>query len=115
MSRTAVIAGVGPGLGESLAKTFVDEGCQVGLFARSASYLESLSAELGDDALAVQTDITSPEQVAAGFERVREEFGPVDVLVNRLGVKPRGLSVDSRSNRVIRQACSRRSRSMSLT
>ncbi|MFU1780515.1 SDR family NAD(P)-dependent oxidoreductase [Haloarcula japonica] len=82
MSRTAVIAGVGPGLGESLARTFIDEGCQVGLFARSASYLESLSATLGDDALAVQTDITSPDQVAASFEQVRGEFGPVDVLVN---------------------------------
>ncbi|GGK74144.1 SDR family NAD(P)-dependent oxidoreductase [Haloarcula sebkhae] len=82
MSRTAVIAGVGPGLGESLARTLIGEGCQVGLFARSASYLESLSADLGDDALAVQTDITSPDQVAAGFEQVRDEFGPVDVLVN---------------------------------
>jgi NAD(P)-dependent dehydrogenase (short-subunit alcohol dehydrogenase family) len=82
MSRTAVIAGVGPGLGESLARTFVDEGCQVGLFARSQSYLESLSADLGDDALGVQTDITDPDEVAAGFERIREAFGPVDVLVN---------------------------------
>ncbi|WP_130500334.1 universal stress protein [Natrinema hispanicum] len=37
------------------------------------------------------------------------------VHVNHLGVKPRGLSVDSRSNRVIRQACNRRSRSTSPT
>jgi hypothetical protein len=37
------------------------------------------------------------------------------LYVNRLGVKPRGLSVDSRSNRVTRQACNRRSRSTSLT
>ena len=82
MSRTVVIAGVGAGLGESLARTFIDEGCQVGLFARSASHLESLSADLGDDALAVPTDITDPDQITAGFERVRDEFGPIDVLVN---------------------------------
>jgi len=82
MSRTAVIAGVGPGLGASLARKFVDEGCQVGLFARSAAFIDDLAAELGEDALAVPTDITDRDQVAAGFEAVREAFGPVDILVN---------------------------------
>lgn len=82
MARTAVIAGVGPGLGESLARKFVDEGCQVGLFSRSEGYLDDLAAELGDDALAVPTDITEPHQVADGFEAIREAFGPVDILVN---------------------------------
>ena len=82
MTRTAVIAGVGPGLGEALARKFVDEGCHVGLFARSGDYLDDLAADLGDDALAVPTDITDPEAVDAGFEAVREAFGPVDILVN---------------------------------
>ena len=82
MARTAVIAGVGPGLGESPAHKFVDEGCRVGLFARSGDYLDDLAADLGDDALAVPTDITDPEAVDAGFEAVREAFGPVDILVN---------------------------------
>jgi NAD(P)-dependent dehydrogenase (short-subunit alcohol dehydrogenase family) len=82
MTRTAVIAGVGPGLGASLARTFVEEGCQVGLFARSASYIEELAGELGDRALAVPTDITDSDEVESGFEAVRETFGPVDVLVN---------------------------------
>ena len=82
MGRTAVIAGVGPGLGAALARRFVDEGCRVGLFARSADFIEDLATELGEDAVAVPTDITDREQVAAGFENVRETFGPVDVLVN---------------------------------
>ncbi|WP_435348897.1 SDR family NAD(P)-dependent oxidoreductase [Haloarchaeobius sp. HRN-SO-5] len=82
MSRTAVVAGVGPGLGESLARTFVDEGCDVGLFARSGTFVEELAADLGDRAIAVPTDVTDPAQVEAGFEAVRDAFGPVDVLVN---------------------------------
>ncbi|WP_353633744.1 ATPase domain-containing protein [Halobacterium sp. NMX12-1] len=36
-------------------------------------------------------------------------------FVNRLGAKPRGLSVDSRSIRARRKACNRHSRSASLT
>jgi NAD(P)-dependent dehydrogenase (short-subunit alcohol dehydrogenase family) len=84
MARTAVIAGVGPGLGASIARKFVAEGCAVGLFARSSEFIDDLAAELNEtgEALAVQTDITDAEQVAAGFEEVRETFGPVDVLVN---------------------------------
>ncbi|WP_435077552.1 SDR family NAD(P)-dependent oxidoreductase [Halococcus sp. AFM35] len=84
MTRTAVIAGVGPGLGASIARKFVAEGCAVGLFARSSEFIDDLADELNGDgeALAVETDITDAEQVAAGFEEVREAFGPVDVLVN---------------------------------
>ncbi|EMA42782.1 SDR family NAD(P)-dependent oxidoreductase [Halococcus saccharolyticus] len=85
MTRTVVIAGVGSGLGASIARKFASEGCDVGLFARSGEFIESLADELDEtpgDALAVPTDITDPEAVEAGFETVREAFGPVDVLVN---------------------------------
>ena len=84
MTRTAVIAGVGPGLGESLARKFAAEDCQVALFARSADYIDELAADLPDpgEGLAVQTDLTEVEQIQDGFEAVREAFGPVDILVN---------------------------------
>ncbi|SEO54738.1 NADP-dependent 3-hydroxy acid dehydrogenase YdfG [Halogranum amylolyticum] len=82
MPRTAVVAGVGPGLGAAIARKLVSEGCRVALFARSESYLEQLAAELGENGLAVPTDLTDPDQVADAFETVRETFGSVDVLVN---------------------------------
>ena len=84
MTRTAVIAGVGPGLGESLARKFATEGCRVALFARSRDYIEDLADDLPDsgEGLAVQTDLTDVEQIRDGFEAVREAFGEVDVLVN---------------------------------
>jgi NAD(P)-dependent dehydrogenase (short-subunit alcohol dehydrogenase family) len=83
--KTAVIAGVGPGLGESLATRFADEGFSVGLFARSEQYLTELEERIekeGGEALAVPTDVTSPDEVTEGFEAVRNEFGGVDVLLN---------------------------------
>jgi len=84
MTRTAVVAGVGPGLGASIARRFAGEGCAVGLFARSAGYIEELAAELradGGEAVAVPTDVGEAQAVAEGFDAVREAFGPVDVLV----------------------------------
>ena len=85
MPKTAVIAGVGPGLGAALVRKFAREGCQVGMFARSGDYLRTLSEETKEatgDVLPVPVDITEPDQVADGFHRVRDAFGPVDILVN---------------------------------
>jgi NAD(P)-dependent dehydrogenase (short-subunit alcohol dehydrogenase family) len=93
MSHTAVIAGVGSGLGESLARRFHDEGCSVGLFARSSEYLSDLEDDLGERALAVPTDVSDADQVEDGFEQVREAFGSVDVLINHAaGASWKGLT-----------------------
>jgi len=88
MKKTAVIAGVGPGLGESLVRKFAQEGCQVGLLARSANYIQTLAQELeqrGAIVLAVPTDITNSTQVTNSFAQVREKLGQVDILVNHAG------------------------------
>lgn len=74
------MAGVGPGLGASLARKFDAEGYAVGLFARSPDYIKDLAADLSE-ATAVPTDIADREAVREGFETVREELGSVDVLV----------------------------------
>lgn len=81
MARTAVIAGVGPGLGASVARRFHDEGCEVALLARSPDYVEALAAELGEGAVAVTCDIADEAAVDDAFTTVREELGAVDVLV----------------------------------
>ena len=81
----AVVAGVGPGLGASLARKCAKEGCQLGLLARSSDFLETLANELRDrgaKVLAVSTDISEVVQVAAAFRRIGEELGPVDLLIN---------------------------------
>jgi NAD(P)-dependent dehydrogenase (short-subunit alcohol dehydrogenase family) len=85
VSKTALIAGAGPGLGASLARKFAREGCKVGLLARSSDFTKSLAAELkqsGADAVAVSADISNPAQVARGFEHVRRKLGAIDILVN---------------------------------
>jgi NAD(P)-dependent dehydrogenase (short-subunit alcohol dehydrogenase family) len=83
MTKTAVVAGVGPGLGAALVRKFVAQGCRVGMLARSRDYLEELQDELGEEnALAVPADITRDGAVASAFAQVKDRFGPVDILVN---------------------------------
>ncbi|MFC7041872.1 SDR family NAD(P)-dependent oxidoreductase [Halonotius sp. GCM10025705] len=84
MTQTAVIAGVGPGLGASIARTFAANGCNVALFARSEDYIEALADDLPDsgDGLAVPTDLQDVAAIESSFETVRETYGSVDILVN---------------------------------
>ena len=95
--RVAVVAGVGSGLGASLARRFAHEGCRVALLARSADYLDQLAAEINTargpgTALAVPCDLGNPQEIVAAFERIRAELGPTDLLVNHAsgGGGPRG-------------------------
>lgn len=91
MARTAVVAGVGPGLGASVARRFAREGLDVALFARTESRIASLAAALDEtpgSGLAVPTDLADRESVTAGFETVREALGPVDVLVYNASAAP---------------------------
>lgn len=81
MSETAIVAGVGGTIGEAVAREFHDAGWDVGLFARSESFIGELAAELGEGALAVPTDITDEPAVEAGVSQVREAFGAISVLV----------------------------------
>ena len=79
--RVAIVAGVGPGLGAALVRKLVQEGCRVGMFARSPEFVGKLAAELAADALAVPTDISDARQVAAGFRNVRQQLGAVEILI----------------------------------
>src|SRR5438552_16626365 len=79
--RVAIVAGVGPGLGAALVRKLAKEGCRVGMFARSPEFIGKLAAELGEDALAIPTDISNAKQVAAGFRKVRRQLGPVEILI----------------------------------
>jgi NAD(P)-dependent dehydrogenase (short-subunit alcohol dehydrogenase family) len=83
--KTAVIAGVGPGLGAALARKFAAEGCQLALLARSPEFINRLSSDLKrrkTAALAIPTDISDPLAVIEAFRRIRKEFKTVDILVN---------------------------------
>jgi NAD(P)-dependent dehydrogenase (short-subunit alcohol dehydrogenase family) len=79
--RVAIIAGVGPGLGAALVRKLAKEGCLVGMFARSPGFIGELADELGANTLAVSTDVSDAKEVAAGFRKVRQQMGPVEILI----------------------------------
>ena len=69
--HVAVILGGGSGLGLGITRHFIAEGAQVAILEISESKLVDLKAELGDDVLLVQGDVTRVEDLQAA----REERG----------------------------------------
>src|SRR5947207_9757668 len=90
--RVAIVAGVGPGLSAALVRKLASEECSIGMLARSPAFIGNLATEIGRDALAIPTDISNPKQVAAAFRNVRQQLGPVEILIaNASGSIGKGL------------------------
>ncbi len=82
---TAIITGGGTGIGRATAMELARTGAKIVVCGRRAEPLEAVRAELGEDCLAVPTDVREPEQVAALVDQALERFGRIDVLVNNAG------------------------------
>lgn len=83
MSRLAgkvcVITGAAGGIGSATAAVFAREGGQV-------VGVDVLEHEVGE--LALRADLTNEAEVAALYQRVRDELGRIDVLFNNAGISP---------------------------
>jgi NAD(P)-dependent dehydrogenase (short-subunit alcohol dehydrogenase family) len=81
---TAMIVGVGPGLGWSLCRRFAEGGHPIALAARDIDKLSPLIAEIesgGGTARAYATDAADEISVAGLFEAAENDLGPVQVAI----------------------------------
>jgi NAD(P)-dependent dehydrogenase (short-subunit alcohol dehydrogenase family) len=83
--KVAVVTGAGSGIGREVAAVLLEDGWNVALAGRREDALRETSAGSAD-ALVVATDVRDPASVHALFDRVREEWGRVDLLFNNAGV-----------------------------
>jgi NAD(P)-dependent dehydrogenase (short-subunit alcohol dehydrogenase family) len=83
--KVALVTGGGTGIGRATALELARTGAKLAICGRRPEPLESVRAELGDDCLAVPTDVREPEQVAALVEQTLARFGRIDVLINNAG------------------------------
>lgn len=97
--KVALVTGSSRGIGADTVRYFAEAGADVVInFRNKAPRAEKLADELrglGRRAVVVGADLTDPDSVSAMFDRVREEFGRLDVLVlNASGGMESGMAED---------------------
>jgi len=98
MSKTVLVTGASRGIGYEIAKLFAIEGYNVVINynqnKKAAFILLNELLEAGYNAMVVQADVSSKEQVDSMINSVNKQFGKIDVLVNNAGIAKQQLFTD---------------------
>ncbi len=89
--RVALVTGAARGLGRAISLALAQSGANVALGLRDVYSHGGLTGEieaLGREALALQMDMTSLDQIRRAVAAAAERFGRLDILVNNAGVAP---------------------------
>ncbi len=90
-NKVAVVTGSSAGIGKAIALAFAAEGAAVAVnYARNAEGAEEVVEKIEGDggrALAVQADVSKPEDVRSLIQHAVREFGRLDVMVNNAGIE----------------------------
>jgi len=88
-NQVAVITGASSGIGWELAKLLARQQCRVGVLARRRERLEALVAEIkaaGGQSACAAADVADHDQTLAAIAQLRDQLGPVDLLVANSGI-----------------------------
>lgn len=89
VGRVALVTGASAGFGHSIAKRLVEHGMKVIGCARNIGKIQALSESLRGakgSLTAIQCDLSKEDQIMAMLEKIKKDFGGVDVCVNNAGL-----------------------------
>jgi NAD(P)-dependent dehydrogenase (short-subunit alcohol dehydrogenase family) len=84
--KVAVVTGAADGIGAATARRLSEEGVKLALVDVRAEPLEQVASDLGEDALALQADVSSAEDVERYTAAALERFGRIDLAMLNAGV-----------------------------
>jgi 3-oxoacyl-[acyl-carrier protein] reductase len=85
-TKIALITGAGSGFGEGIARTFAREGAKVVIADINERAARDVAAAIGNNAVAVRTDVSQRADVDAAVKAAFDAFGGLAILVNNAGI-----------------------------
>lgn len=83
--KVVIVTGAGGGLGKAFAQAFTTEGAKVAIVDINEEAAQQTSVEI-QGSIAVKADVTSEESLKVMTQKVIDEFGRLDVLINNAAI-----------------------------
>jgi NAD(P)-dependent dehydrogenase (short-subunit alcohol dehydrogenase family) len=87
--KVAIVTGAASGMGKAIAEAYASEGAKVvvsDLNLEGANAVAEAIKATGGEAFAIQTNVTSLEDLQRLFDETKKSFGKLDILVNNAGI-----------------------------
>ncbi len=94
--KIVIVTGGGGTLGGSIAKAFINEGAKVVLIGRTLVKLQAKANEIDPSSkatLCIATNVLSIEGLNSAKQKILDEFGTIDILINAAGGNKKGATI----------------------
>jgi NAD(P)-dependent dehydrogenase (short-subunit alcohol dehydrogenase family) len=88
--RVALVTGANTGVGFQIAKALIENNYIVFIGARNLENGINAASQLGNNAIAIELDVTKQKTISAAFEKIQTQFGKLNLLVNNAGISHAG-------------------------
>ncbi|WP_250481751.1 SDR family oxidoreductase [Caballeronia sp. NCTM5] len=83
--KVAIVTGAASGFGAQIARRYVEQGAKVVILDLNIEAGQKLADELGNNAIAVQCNVTKAADINAAVKACVDTFGVPDIVVNNAG------------------------------
>jgi 3-oxoacyl-[acyl-carrier protein] reductase len=85
-NKTAIVTGSARGIGKVIAEELAKAGANIVISDLDEALINQVVTELGPRAFGVKANVTVAADIDTLFEKVLEQFGRVDIVVNNAGI-----------------------------
>ncbi len=84
--KISIVTGGASGFGAGIVTKFINEGSKVVIADMNIDLAQELATELGDNAMAVEVDVSNGNDVKKMVDIVLKAHGAIDIVVNNAGI-----------------------------